>query len=381
MRNMARALLVAATLAAGLVSSASGQQRAEDPRALVAKYQAAVAGREKVSMSVQTEMDWTSPRGNGKYTLRVLLRRDQDRLQLLGESRSLDEEGHVIPDDSLQIGRLYTKEMGYEVMGNLGKPIDFVYAIRNSDSQRKLWREQPDYGAALEGQVPGGQHKDVAQLLAESADLSVRDASEEVEGVSCRVVEGSTPFGKVTAWIAPSLGHNAMKYVIVKKGKDLYDDQAVADQGIREWVMELDAVKVADVGGVPVPVSGRLTLAIRMSDGKEDKMVYRYSRKDIVLNPDFESMGAFQPKFPEGTRINLPGLVGRFEWRHNTIVHAADRQAKTRPWGTIWIPRFIAGAGSEGVSIASRHAFLLAGCPWGALAISVMELADITRGQ
>ncbi|MHC4244054.1 MAG: hypothetical protein ACYSU4_16740, partial [Planctomycetota bacterium] len=155
---------------------------------------------------------------------------------------------------------------------------------------------------------------------------------ENINGAACYVLEGTSQYGKVTAWIAPEKGHNAMKWVIEKDSHHLFDDTPLSGK----WpsvessmcvfnLRELHEIEGQD-GMVFVPKSAHFAHIISFRDGTRNVDHYKYETSGIQLNPDFEALGAFKIDLPEGIRVfnkDVPGL--KFSWRNGGPVPDTDQ--------------------------------------------------------
>ena len=82
-----------------------------------------------------------------------------------------------------------------------------------------------------------------------------------------------------------------------------------------EWMETVDAVDVQEIDGVFLPTAGRLTRKSKWASGEESEDGAAVRRREIVLHPDFQALGAFQIVLPEGTEVRLGGNSQRtFRW-------------------------------------------------------------------
>jgi len=197
-------------------------------------------------------------------------------------------------------------------------------AFMGSDAKEKLFllqAQQPD-GGFLQGRIECiGSAPKIVDVMSNSDSLNLI-GQETLSGSLCYIVEAKTKYGTFTVWITPEKGYNALKYVVRKSGRDiLRDDIHIEDQGITEWVKVVDSIDVRKIDGVFVPVSGKLVDRAKAGDEWESTDHVEVKRSEIVLNPDFEALGAFEISFPEGTEVthqDIPGL--RFRWTKGKFV-------------------------------------------------------------
>jgi len=195
--------------------------------------------------------------------------------------------------------------------------------------------DSSDFGGPMFGRLQGINHKGIAGLLGESNNLRLNDKQKSVNGVPCYVLEATTKYGRVTAWIAPEKGYNALKWVFERSRDDLFHDTPLHDTPLSARWPELqggtsvfDCVEmqeVNDVNTVFVPKSSRFTHTVKFTNGTKSGDQSEYAVSDIQLNPDFEALGAFKVDLPNGIRVfvmEFPGV--RYIWQNGKIVPDVD---------------------------------------------------------
>jgi hypothetical protein len=170
--------------------------------------------------------------------------------------------------------------------------------------------------------VDGKPAKTVADLLADAPDLRLRPEPDAVDGTPCRVVEGTTQFGRFTMWIDPARGHHTLKRVEeIRPGDD------VRGEPFRNHLTStIDQIKLERIGDVWVVVGGRVAQRTVDKDGDE---VYAQTatckRSDVKLKPDFAKLNAFAVSLPAGTLVTVYGRKGeppvRYTWAAAKPVH------------------------------------------------------------
>jgi len=192
--------------------------------------------------------------------------------------------------------------------------------------------ENPNWSGPLFGKMYGSSYRSVPDLLAEAADLHLLDKKENTNGTDCFVLEGTTRYGKVTAWIAPEKGYTAMKWIIEKRAEDLFDDTVIS----RKWpsvqgskvvfdLKELQEIRGED-GTAFVPKLAYFTHAVSFRDGSRKTYHYKYETSEVKLDPDFEALGAFKVDLPDGIRVfirDMPDL--KFRWQNGKPVAYVDQ--------------------------------------------------------
>lgn len=200
-----------------------------------------------------------------------------------------------------------------------------VWIKSDYEDVRETMHADQDFAGNLDGYMFGSSHRSVPDLLAEG-ELHLHDDQETIDGERCYVLEATTKYGTVKAWIAPGKGYHALKYAIDKKKDDLFDETpfgALGEPGKKgvRWTALLHSAQVERVGDVFVPVAGELSYTSYLEDGEKHVQRYTVERNDIDLNPDFEALGAFVLGVPNGTRVlrdDFPGIS--WEWQDGKVV-------------------------------------------------------------
>ena len=271
-------------------------------------------------------------------TLDFVFRRDRDnnRAEWLGKQLIFGSGGDIDVLNSDFVKEIADGNMFVSLIGmSLAEQPDSrrvrVILLYNYTERLKALLENPNFGGPLFGKMYGSNYKSVADLLGEAANLHIHDEKENIDGVACFVLEGTSKYGKVTAWIAPEKGYNAMKWVIEKDSHHLFDDAAIS----KKWpsveggqvlfnVKELHEI-IGEDNTVFAPKLAYFTHITNFRGGTKSVDHYEYKTSDIQLNPDFEALGAFKMDVPNGTRVVVvehPGF--RYVWENGNIVPAED---------------------------------------------------------
>jgi hypothetical protein len=298
------------------------------PEELVNRYKKAVTCWDtSVAMRVEVVHDWAykSPEQTDirRWVYDAEHRREGDRCEWFGRCQfdgELDGEKYSHTEQFRQVVggdfvSYYSKRDSEE------EPPEAVMLSTVEESLFVLQAQGPD-GGFLQGHIGGiGTAPKIADVMSECGNLRLV-GRETLDGTSCFVVEAKAKYGTFTAWIAPEKGYNALKYTVCKSAGDiLRDDIRVEDKGITEYMVVVDAVEVKQIDGVFVPVSGRQTGKCTAGEKWEDTDHVTATRSEVVLNPDFESLGAFEISFPEGTEVTHRDIPGRsFRWTQGKFV-------------------------------------------------------------
>lgn len=301
---------------------------AKDPNAaeVLRRYAQSLSYLQSVSMKIQIEIDvdanhpdkWFCP-----YEEYFVFRRDNNRVEWIGQHLIFDDHGNVDPNNSRVIKRIMTGELYANLVSSLKGPPRGVLITRDYKEDQKNLLDNPEHGCPLFGRMFGSSHKSIAELLGQSANLRLRDGQENINGISCYVLEATTEHGKVTAWLAPDKDYSALKWSIhkTKTSGDLFDDGPLSSNS---WLAVFDAVQLQKVSDVFVTTGGCLTHTINHPE-RQSVSTYKYKVSEVQLNPDFAILGAFKVDLPDGTRVYTYEYTGiHYIWENGKIVLAEE---------------------------------------------------------
>lgn len=116
------------------------------------------------------------------------------------------------------------------------------------------------------------------------AQLTLHPQSSPVGHFQCRVVEGTTRFGHVSAWFAPEdRNYSLVKYTILQGAGDTYRSASIT--------VTIDELQQVD--GLWLPKSGHMTEDWRFLDGGVILRDTAVQLKSIDINPDFNAKRTF----------------------------------------------------------------------------------------
>jgi hypothetical protein len=297
----------------------------KDPNAaeVLRRYKESLSYFQSISMKIDIEI--RASESDRKYAPRkeiFVFRRDHDRTEWIGESLVLDKDGRVDPSISFVLNEVMTGEYYGSVIGTINEFPRLATIRKDYKERQKRKFDDPEHGGALLGKMFGNSHKGIAELLGEAAGLYLRDEQENISGVSCYVLEATTKHGKVTAWVAPEKGHNALKWSIHKTSGDLFNKRPIYSDSC---LAVFDSVEVQKVNDVFVTTGGCLTYTVNFADGRTNVSHHKYKVSEVDLNPDFEALGAFAFNLPDGTRVSVEEYPGvRYIWQSGKIVPDVD---------------------------------------------------------
>jgi len=254
--------------------------------------------------------------------------RDHRRVEWLGKKLQKDDNNNIDLDYCHIIKTIMNGDTFAKLTSGLDRPPIGALIDRNRESYNnnlnKMLRH-PTTGGPLWGRMYGSNQKNVADLLFESSSPKLREEKENINGTLCYVVEATTEYGKVTIWIAPEKGYNALKWSIQKGLGDLFNQKPLS---ANSWLAEFVVDDLQQVGDFWVTKAGRLIFKIDYNDKTSrhtETTIYEYNVNDIQINPNFETLGAFKIDFPNGTPVQIvqaPGI--RYVWQDGKPVSVVD---------------------------------------------------------
>lgn len=305
------------------VHQANGQTNAKE---LLAKYRESLLPLQKISSKIKTVKHIKS-HANPKASERVqveefIFRTDGKKCEWLGKWWTTDIHNKKLGEDR-PIYDLYDGNSFVQLAQDNPYPErNFYHATMYTsgfDEEKEIRLEHPNYAGPMNGRMYGNKGKSVADLLLDSRELKVNESLESINGIDCYVIEGSSRYGKVTAWIAPSKGYNAVKWSIEKnkdKG-DFFDDKKLYNE---KWTAIFEADSFQQIDDIFITASGELKFETISDSGQVSLSEYKYERTEVDLNPDFVALNAFQLNLPEETRVvttDSPRVI--YIWRNDKL--------------------------------------------------------------
>ena len=314
---------------------AFGQGKDPNAAEILLRYEKSPLWSQCVSIRIKAthNLDVNAPDKNSfPSKLDFIFRRDHDRAEWIGQRLLFDDKGKVDQVNSRVIKRISTGEFFLDIPNTSPFAAFPRPAVVNRDYKelQENVLDSSDLGGPMFGRLQGVNHKGIAGLLGESNNLRLHDKQENLNGVPCYVLEATTKYGRVTAWIAPEKGYNALKWVFERSRDDLFDDIPLSArwpelQSVTAVFDCLEMQEVNDVNTLFVAKSSRFTHTVNFTNGTKSSDQSEYAVSDIQLNPDFESLGAFKVDLPNGTRVfvmEFPGV--RYIWQNGKIVPDVD---------------------------------------------------------
>jgi peroxiredoxin len=165
--------------------------------------------------------------------------------------------------------------------------------------------------AFLDGFIVGFEGNHYAGALLTSAEMTLGEEMEEIDGHPCYVVEASRhKDDKCVFWIDPAAGYSLRKVVI------LGTDPAGSSNFVKFRVYD---VQLEQVDGAWFPIAGAAEWRMASSDGRLSTIKYDVRRPNVIRNPDLAALGAFQMDLPDGTKVDMDGSHQRYVWLDGDI--------------------------------------------------------------
>ncbi len=251
------------------------------------------------------------------YTLHI----DHDRIEWNGIAFEPDGNGNPAPGKNAILRTIITGREFVSVTGHIGfSPLGASITSELKGVKEDLL-DVADHGGPLFGKIYGANHKGVADLLSESNDIRLRYKQEDINGINCYVLEGTTKYGKVVVWSAPDKGYSALKWKIEKTGDDIINDKPMSKTEMILWISQFECKEIQEINGYFIPKTATYDFTSTLKDSSISSSHNTYTISDVHLNPDFNTIGAFKIDLPEGTRITVPESPGiRHIWKNGKVV-------------------------------------------------------------
>ena len=290
---------------------AYGDGTPDRPHDLVRACLKSQAVVELVSMRVETNelIDRLARPANGlpcRQKAELWIRRDGDRIDISGSHIFLE----LLPDLSWT-GRSVVNSKEWITASRKVEQKAYKGGVYSANLKEGLRQAlcALEHGGFLDGYFELFPQRRLMEFLQEAHDLHA-SREETVDGTPCKVVEGTTPYGVITAWLAPSKGHLPLKLLYKKGPNDLLGPgtpvtagsinrpgEVIQTQGVTGL---LDGVEVKPLNGAYVCVAGRFVQTQRLTRGPDCVSEYATRRKDIDLHPNFEGTDAFESPLAPG---------------------------------------------------------------------------------
>jgi hypothetical protein len=196
------------------------------------------------------------------------------------------------------------------------RPKQALFGTKDKDvaTEFNAWISSAERACPLYGYCPSSEGKRLAELLGDALDLQ-KSKEETIDDIRCVVLQGHTPYGAITMWLAPSHGACCLKAVYEKGLNDLIDSErrlaafaneiVVEDkpQSMVNWTCSVDNVRLREIPGGLVPTSGQCTIVRQLSAGGRMVETCTYICDDIRLLPQDGPPLAFVTDLPDNVKV------------------------------------------------------------------------------
>jgi hypothetical protein len=338
LRGPLRAFVLAIAAAVAFRAAPSRAADGGDARSLLRQCLKTQGRTDQISMHVTAEIRLQSADGRAFRQRREYdFRRDGNLLDVAGTSVFLQKPNDrkfqfrtvVNPEYSLNWRQSLNNGQGEKMAIGLPGPAD------SEEGTPPLFRQyttDEDFGLAVEGYLPQAGWRRVTEQLLESKDVRIR-GEESLGGSPCKIVEGKTPYGDISLWVAPEQGHVVRKTVYTKGPDDLPragDRDYLGHEGTRReaWSFVVDGVEVEKVGDAFVPSKGHVRKTHELINQKSSSVDVELTRTKIVLGPPDRDSGLFvMTDLPEGRPISAKqrdGSTITYSWRGGKFTRGED---------------------------------------------------------
>ena len=340
------AILAIFIVSEACVAAAGGRVQAAQLIQLYSEHQAALGARLERGLRIQSYTDTKASR--------VFWSREESRFCFDGDR--VDQSTKLLRDigaadaqptreqeeHAVQRRAIWNGQSWYDI-GIARKPEDSFVKISADESWKDQYVALAYPGGPLAGYFPGDEEC-ITDILGNAENVSVRDGLEEVNGVSCYVVEATTASGRYAVWIAPEHGYNIAKGEVRKTGDDIFHGKPVSTPhpeyaamaenwngpmpfppatGMLEFIGTFEASGFRQIDGVWVPMKVEWSSTSRYEGGRTLTDSSEYERLEMDLSPDFDAAGAFVPDIPDGTKVRIEG--------ENPVIPLKWRDGEPRP--------------------------------------------------
>jgi len=208
--------------------------------------------------------------------------------------------------------------------------------VKGSAGLQHVYRERAAVTKGPHSGIYGylGSEERLDAVLRSAREISMRPATETINGIACHVIDAGTQCGRYTVWLDPAHGYHAAKVTRQATGGDKENEWLMArgDQARGSVVI----TRFEQIGGVWVPMEADQQTAYT-SGALFRREHGQYKRANIVLNPDHDKLGSFDnplehpandPELKNGTRVHIieaGAIKVKGFWQDGKIVDASGK--------------------------------------------------------
>ena len=239
--------------------------------------------------------------------------RDHDRCQWKGTT-VLKTSGNQIIEEANHVKYLIMN--GKQYLLAMGADLETIKraSVKQADyeSTQNLMLDDPDMGGTLWGRIYGNNGMDIYKLLEQSQSVQCRKSDIAVDGVECYEIDGTCKYGNIKIIYSPQKGCCPLKWEISKKPGDYFDGKRL---DAKHWIIIFQAKEINNIEGFYVPMKGRIQHDVLSKDEQTMSLVYDYELSNVLINPVFETIHAFEFDLPASVPVTLetsPGVIYHF---------------------------------------------------------------------
>jgi len=192
------------------------------------------------------------------------------------------------------------------------------------------------YGGALDFYFTGDNDMSVLDIIKEAENVEMSQKKEDNDGGPYYVIDAKSKYGRHKIWLDSSKGYHISQAEITKEGNDLmfgtplseYAKDRMGYPNLKKYRFLLYDVQFKRVDGAYVAVSSRLRKEYVLNNGKTNIDSLYHVREQVEVNPDFESINAFELSVLDGTQVHYFDDKGKslvhWKWENGAVVKDID---------------------------------------------------------
>lgn len=177
-----------------------------------------------------------------------------------------------------------------------------------------------------------GRDKRVDAILREAEKLTVAKTPTQINGATCWLLETQCTSGRYQIWFDADHDWQIARAYMQKKSGELLNGTAMPSDTLLYYALQ--DIRFQRVDGVWVPMEAEERIVHHYGKGQKDETRQKIHRTEVVLNPDHNALGSFEPtEVNDGTKIpfylNASGFHHiadpEFVWDRNNRFHVDAR--------------------------------------------------------
>jgi len=196
--------------------------------------------------------------------------------------------------------------------------------INRKQSEYEIQRLQ--YGHALSGMIGyfSGSTERFDSVILKARTASVREETEQVNGVDCFVIDADTKHGRYSVWIDPTHGYSIAKAQVRMKHDENHFYYGIPfNKAGRELYWTINNLQFEEIDGVWVPVEATHEYHRLYSyQGDSSRSQTHTKVTEILMNPDHDALGSFIPDdIPDGAKVHIVQFPSiQYTWQDGKVI-------------------------------------------------------------